>query len=56
MVLLGVPCGAMRQRPLSAEPSNAAKHAGLSNLGQHSQSIEPFRPTRAAVWQSPISA
>jgi hypothetical protein len=27
-----------------------------SNLGQHSQSIEPLRPTGAAVLQSPIIA
>jgi hypothetical protein len=46
----------IRQRPFSGEPSSAAKHAGLSNRGQHSQSIEPSLLTSAAVWQSPISA
>ena len=37
-------------------PSSAAKQAPESNRGQHSQSIEPSRPTSAAVSQSPISA
>ena len=36
--------------------ATAAKHAGESNRGQHNQSIEPSRPTRAAVLQSPINA
>jgi hypothetical protein len=48
--------GAMSQRPLSAVPSSAAKQAGESKRGQHSQSIQPSRPTKAAVRQSPISA
>jgi predicted acylesterase/phospholipase RssA len=52
--------GAMSQRPFSAVPSRAAKHAAESNRDQHSQSIEqsiePSRPTKAAVLQSPISA
>jgi hypothetical protein len=48
--------GAIRQRPLSEVPSNAAKHASESNLGQHSQSIEPSREMSAAVSQSPIRA
>ena len=39
-----------------ASPSSAAKHAPESNRGKHSQSIEPSRPTSAAVWQSPIRA
>ena len=34
----------------------AAKQAGESKRGRHSQSIEPLRPTRAAVCRSPISA
>jgi len=46
----------MRQRPLSGVPTIAAKHAGLSKRGQHSQSIEPSRLTSAALRQSPISA
>jgi hypothetical protein len=46
----------MRQRPFSGVPSKAAKQAGLSKRGQQSQSIEPCLLTRAAVWQSPISA
>ena len=37
-------------------PTRAAKQAGLSKRGQHSQSIEPSRLTSAALWQSPISA
>ncbi len=52
----GGSAGAMRQRPLSGVPTRAAKQAGLSNRGQHSQSIEPSRLTRAALWQSPIMA
>ena len=48
--------GAIRQRPLSASPSSAAKQASESKRGQHSQSIEPSRETSAAVSQSPISA
>ena len=35
--------GAIRQRPLSASPSRAAKQASESKRGQHSQSIEPSR-------------
>jgi hypothetical protein len=46
----------MRQRPLLSSPRSAAKHAAESKRGQHSQSIEPWRPTSAALWQSPISA
>jgi hypothetical protein len=46
----------MSHRPFSDSPSRAAKHAGESNLGQHSQSIEPSRPTMAAALQSPIIA
>jgi hypothetical protein len=41
--------GAISQRPLSVFPSRAAKRAAESKRGQHSQSIEPSRPTRAAV-------
>ena len=48
--------GAICQRPLFAVPSRAAKQAALSKRGQHSQSIEPLRPTRAAVVVSPIRA
>ena len=54
-------CGAgsagwMRHRPWSEVPSRAAKQALLSKRGQHSQSMDPLRPTRAALVQSPISA
>jgi hypothetical protein len=42
--------------PILASPSSPAKHASESNRGQQSQSIEPSRPTSAAVSQSPISA
>ena len=47
---------AMSHRPFSLVPRSAAKHAGESKRGQHSQSIEPSRPTKAAALQSPISA
>ena len=49
------PAGAISQRPCLEVPSNAAKQASESKAGQHSQSIDPSRPTRAAVSQSPIS-
>jgi hypothetical protein len=48
--------GAICQRPLSGSPSSAAKQAAVSISGSHSQSMEPFRPTSAAVSQSPMSA
>jgi len=32
--------------------SRRANTDGLSNRGKHSQSMEPVRSTRAAVWQS----
>jgi hypothetical protein len=48
--------GAICQRPWSDVPSNAAKQASESKRGQHSQSIDPFSPTSAAVSQSPMSA
>jgi hypothetical protein len=41
---------------LSSVPSSAAKHAEDEKVGQHSQSIDPLRPTSAAVSQSPINA
>jgi hypothetical protein len=50
------PAGAIFQRPCSERPSRAAKHAGASKRGQHSQSIEPSRPISAALWQSPTRA
>jgi hypothetical protein len=50
------PSGAISQRPCSALPSKAAKHAGESNRGQQSQSIEPPRLTSAAVSPSPMIA
>ena len=40
--------GATTQRPFSAVPRSAAKHADESKRGQHNQSIAPSRPTRAA--------
>jgi hypothetical protein len=46
----------MRQCPFSGDPNKAAKQAGLSKRGQHSQSIDPVLLTSAAVRQSPISA
>jgi hypothetical protein len=48
--------GAIDQRPCWRSPSSAAKHAGESKRGQHSQSIDPARDASAAVSQSPISA
>src|ERR1700749_364668 len=48
--------GEIRHRPCSEVPRSAANKALLSKRGQHNQSIPPFRPTRAAVVQSPISA
>src|ERR1700733_1008697 len=48
--------GAICQRPCSRPPSSAAKQAAESKRGKHNQSIDPSRPTSAAVWQSPISA
>ena len=56
VALIGGSLGAISQRPLSDFPSRAAKHAAESKRGQHSQSMEPSRPTKAAVLQSPISA
>ncbi len=47
--------GAIRQRP-AAGSRMAPNRDGLSNRGQHSQSIEPSRPTRAALRPSPIAA
>ena len=49
------PAGAISQRPCFSVPRSAAKQASESKAGQHSQSIDPFRPTSAAVSQSPIS-
>ena len=40
--------------PFRASPRIAAKQASESKAGQQSQSIDPSRPTRAAVSQSPI--
>jgi hypothetical protein len=48
--------GPSSQRPWSGVPSRAVKHAAESNLGRHSQSIEPSIPTSAAVSVSPFSA
>jgi hypothetical protein len=42
--------------PCFGVPSSAAKQGDESKRGQQSQSIEPSRPTSAALWQSPISA
>ena len=46
--------GATIQRPCSGVPSSAAKQAPESKRGKQAQSIEPSRPTSAAVWRSPI--
>jgi hypothetical protein len=47
--------GAISQRPLLGVPRMAAKQASESKAGQHNQSIDPSRPTNAAVSQSPIN-
>jgi hypothetical protein len=47
--------GQILHRPCSDVPSGAAKQAVLSNRGQHSQSMEPLQPTRAAVVQSTMA-
>ena len=49
------PAGAICQRPWLSSPSRAAKHAPESNRGRQSQSIDPLRPTSAAVRMSPMS-
>ena len=48
--------GDRRDAPVAvlAVPSSWAKHASESKRGRHSQSIDPLRPTRAAVWVSPM--
>jgi hypothetical protein len=46
----------MRQNPPRFRSRSAAKIAGLSNRGQHSQSIDPYRETKAAERQSPMMA
>src|SRR5450755_4557723 len=48
--------GAMLQLPCRSPPSSAAKQAGESNRGTHSQSTEPSRLIRAADRMSPMSA
>jgi hypothetical protein len=48
--------GSISHRPFLWVPSKAVKQASESNTGQHSQSIDPSRPTNAAVSQSPIRA
>ena len=50
------PIGAIFQRPFSSSPSRAAKQRAESKRGRQSQSIEPSRPTSAAVCVSPIRA
>ena len=48
--------GAISHLPCSGPPRSAEKHAPLSKRGRHSQSIEPSRPTKAAVSQFPMTA
>src|ERR1700722_3214984 len=48
--------GAINHLPCSGPPRSAQKHALLSKRGAHSQSIEPSRPTSAAVSQFPMTA
>jgi hypothetical protein len=44
--------GATRQNPCSGVPTRAARQAGESKRGRHSQSTDPFLPTMAAVSRS----
>jgi hypothetical protein len=53
---VAAPAGASSQRPLAASPRSAVKTASESKRGRQSQSIDPLRPTSAAVPRSPISA
>jgi hypothetical protein len=55
VVLVIFSAGAISQRPCLDVPKRAVKHASESKDGQHSQSIDPSRPTNAAVSQSPIN-
>jgi hypothetical protein len=48
--------GAICHRPCSTVPRSAAKQAAESKRGMQSQSMEPSRPTSAAVWQFPMIA
>ena len=48
--------GARLQWPCRSSPSSAAKQAGESKRGTHSQSTEPSRLIRAADRMSPMSA
>ena len=50
------PAGARSHRPWSGLPSSAEKTAPESNRGAHHQSMDPSRPTSAAVCVSPIRA
>ncbi len=43
------PFGAMSQRPFSGVPRSEAKHGAESKRQKQSQSIDPSRPTSAAV-------
>ena len=54
--LVAAAFGSTTQRPFSSSPRSAAKHAPESKRGKQSQSIEPSRLTRAAVWRSPMRA
>jgi hypothetical protein len=56
VVRCGISTGESFQQPLRASPSSDAKHASLSKCGQHSQSIDPSRATKAALRRSPIRA
>lgn len=48
--------GATHQKPLSSDPRSLAKQDAEEKWGQQSQSIDPLRPTKAVVSQSPINA
>jgi hypothetical protein len=53
---VAAPTGPIVQWPFSSFPSSEARIAPESNRGTHSQSIDPSRPTRAAVCVSAMIA
>lgn len=51
---ISVPMTVSSNRPPFSSSSMAANTLGESKCGQHSQSIDPFRPTSAAVRMFPM--
>ena len=54
--LAKVESGNVKDVTISLSPNSAAKHAAESKRGAQYQSIDPSRPTSAALRQSPIMA